>query len=125
MTPDQGDLFCGKPRARPSDPETSHVAADGISPDDLRQSQVQVLLLFREEGPFTDERLVELCRERGVKQSPSGLRTRRSELVDKGLLEDSGDRQETMFGNPAIVWRTTKGGRFLAADIQSRRERGE
>lgn len=113
----QADLFGGEAHARRSDPATSHHAAKRVNLGNLRESQKEVLALLGRTGPVTDETLVEKAREEGVRQSPSGLRSRRAELVDKGLAEDSQERQETMFGNPATVWRLTKKGRFLARDL--------
>jgi hypothetical protein len=37
--------------------------------------------------------------------SVSGARTRRSELVDVGMVEDSGRRELTQAGRQTIVWR--------------------
>lgn len=88
--------------ARSTDPQTSWDAARSISSARLRASQVYVLTLFKELGPMTDESLLE-CAERGV-QSPSGLRTRRAELVELGLLRDSERRARLRSGRWAIVW---------------------
>jgi hypothetical protein len=61
---------------------------------------------------MTDTKLVELYglgTEEGEcpKQSPSGIRTRRSELVEEGIVKDSG-RLETLPSNrKAIVWELT------------------
>lgn len=88
--------------ARRTDPSTSHAAAASISSSKLRSSQVAVLEWLREHGPATDEALVELYN--GPDQSPSGLRTRRRELVEQRLVRDSGARQPLASGRMAIVW---------------------
>lgn len=92
-------------RARSTDPATSHAAAASLG--DLRPSQAAVLALFQELGPMADEALLISYRERAVEpsQSDSGLRSRRAELVDQGLLEDSGERGLTGSGRATIVWR--------------------
>ena len=101
--PSQNDLF--KAHARASDPHTSHDAARSLSPAKLRDSQKAVLGHFRKFGPMTDTDLVNLYV--GSPQSRSGLRTRRSELVDRGLVEDTGARKKLPTGRNAIVWRAT------------------
>lgn len=79
--------------ARRSDPETSHEAAASLDPDTMRRSQKEVYQVFHQWHPagITDLELVEWAGRWGVKQSPSGLRTRRRELVDGGLLRFSGE----------------------------------
>jgi hypothetical protein len=96
--------------ARSTDPVTSHDAAASVS--DLRGSQQDVLRAFPP-LPFgiTDEELVAKYRRmqgEGVVrlQSESGIRTRRAELVKKGLVVDSGERRLTTNGRKATVWRT-------------------
>lgn len=79
-------------RARRADPETSHEAAKSVV--ELRKRQQAVLEVLKC-GPTTDEELV--CKYPYFaweeadypKQSPSGLRTRRSELVALGTAGSS------------------------------------
>ena len=103
VDPAQNDFF--KAHARESDPHTSHDAARSLSPDKLRDSQKAVLGHFRKFGPMTDTDLVNIYV--GSPQSRSGLRTRRNELVDRGLVEDTGARKKLPTGRNAIVWRAT------------------
>lgn len=91
------------PRARRTDPATSHTAASSVA--HLRHTQQVVLTLLRLEGGQTDEELLLLWNDRIADRiSPSGLRTRRAELVDMGLVRDSGDRRPLQSGRMAIVW---------------------
>jgi hypothetical protein len=103
VDPKQNDLFRAK--ARHSDPHTSHDAARSLSAGELRDSQKAVLGHFRRFGPMTDTDLITVYV--GSPQSRSGLRTRRSELVDRGLIEDTGARKKLPTGRNAIVWRAT------------------
>lgn len=89
--------------ARRDDPGTSWDAARSLDPTVLRQSQRVVLRVLRDHGPMTDEDLV--SRTTGV-LSPSGARTRRSELVAKGLVFDTGARVTLSSGRRGIVWAT-------------------
>jgi hypothetical protein len=94
-------------RARRADPSTSHDAAR-VATDRARESQRDVYRLLRRFGPLTDEQLVEAAAQAGVQQSPSGLRTRRAELVDAGWVVDTGERRELPGRSRktvAIVWR--------------------
>jgi hypothetical protein len=91
------------PRARAGDPQTSHDAAASV--EHLRQSQIAVLATLVTLGePATDEQIADAYRGRWPRQSPSGLRTRRSELVEAGLVEDSGVRVTMSTGRKAIAW---------------------
>lgn len=122
---DNGLRFCGldrdmaapgpkpeKAHARTTDPVTSHEAAGSVK--HLRVSQEAVLSAFPSSPllGMTDQELVSkyghLTGEGHVPlQSESGVRTRRSELVKKGRLVDSGDRRLTVSGRKSIVWRRT------------------
>ena len=112
------DLTPERAHARRSDPLTSHAAAASITPDQLRASHVAVLAVFRRVGAMHDERLLAAYADVtllhgtiGPRQSPSGLRTRRRELVDLGLLRDSGERVTLPSGRRSIIWeQTTPGG---------------
>jgi len=92
--------------ARRTDPETSHEAAASV--ENLRASQHAVWALLREIGPSTDEELAEAVRQSPrFLISPSGLRTRRHELVDAGLVHDTGQRKILATGRRAVVWAAT------------------
>lgn len=90
----QDDLFT---RSRLNDPATSKAAAHKL---ELRGSQKRVLEAFQLYGPMTDERAVKLI----DRMSPSGVRSRRSELVVLGKLRDSGRKNTLDSGNEGIVW---------------------
>lgn len=107
MSGEQPSLW-GEPRAvaRSSDPPTSWEAARSIRGKRIRESQAIVLRLLRAYGPMTDEQLLEyLARsEWAGTLSPSGARTRRSELVSRGLVFDTRRRWRLASGRLAIVW---------------------
>jgi len=90
------------PRARTTDPKTSHDAAESVH--DVTATQDYVLRALRK--PRTDVELLEAYRnfKRAPRASESGLRTRRSELVRQGLVRDSGRRVVLESGRAAIVW---------------------
>lgn len=102
-----------RPLARPSDPATSHAAARAI--DNLTAHQAAVLRVLRVTGrPMTDDDIAEHYARwiaSGNKELPeqtaSSLRTRRSELVDKGLVKDSGQRAPMRTGRPGTAWSAT------------------
>lgn len=97
--------------ARRGDPVTSHMAAASIKSEEIRRSQQGVLSMFERYGPMHDVALVERYMLNAApisdlpQQSESGVRTRRSELVTKGVLEDSGRKEQLPSGRKAIVWR--------------------
>lgn len=92
------------PVARRTDPATSHAAAR--STRDTGTIRARILELIRTEGPLTDEELLELYARRhpDTPASPSGIRTRRKELVEMGYLEDSGQRATTKAGRQTAIW---------------------
>lgn len=95
-------------KARTTDPETSFEAAASVTK--VRASQEAILGILRDHGPLTDEQIA-LVYENRVKQgadvprqSPSGLRTRRDELVKQGKVRDSEERGTTASGRRTIIW---------------------
>lgn len=95
------------PRARTTDPATSHAAARSVA--HLRHNQAVILSLLNLEGAQTDEELMLLWNDRIAERiSPSGLRTRRSELVDLGYVRDSGERRALESGRMATVWEVVR-----------------
>ena len=94
------------PRARNTDPTTSHNAAASVATDTLTRTQALILEALRAHGPLTDEQLCQRIAD--VERKPvsvSGIRTRRSELVTAGRVIDTGRRQPTLTGRSAIVWK--------------------
>lgn len=88
---------------RRNDKSTSWFAAISISSEN-RVRLYEAIRLALWDGRRTDDELRENLLVRGVAHSPSGLRTRRSELVKSGWVRDSGERRDSDLGHPAIVW---------------------
>ncbi len=94
--------------ARADDPETSWAAARSVGA--VTEKRAAVLNVLRNFPPgLTDHQLVQLYASwhPNVPQSESGLRTRRSELVELGLVVDSGQRVRLPSRRMATVWRAT------------------
>lgn len=96
------------PRARQADPLTSHAAADAA---DLLGSQQLVYAIFEKLGHgIPDHELVDWAAFFGTagarlrRYSPQRLRTARAELVEKGLIRDSGRVAPTEYGRDAVIW---------------------
>lgn len=91
------------PRARNTDPATSHHAATAVA--NVTETQQAILEAYRAHGPMTDE---ELCQRLAVDTqrpvSVSGIRTRRAELVEAGTVHDTQTTRPTATGRAAIVW---------------------
>lgn len=95
-------------KARSTDPETSKAAAKSV--EEITDKQRDVLKIFEDwRVGLTDVKLVQIY-TRGAtagivsKQAPSGIRTRRRELVDAGLLVDTEEREKLPSGRKAIMW---------------------
>lgn len=100
----QPDLF-SVPHARWSDPQTSRQAAESISLTAVSQTQERILTVFKFHGHLSDEQLEQHFETYWPgTASPQGVRSRRGELVRKGLVLDSGRRGTTKYGRGCIVW---------------------
>jgi hypothetical protein len=90
------------PLARHTDPATSHAAAESVQ----NVTQTQEYILKALTRPRTDLELVEAYRnlKEAPRASESGIRSRRSELVARGLVIDTGDRVKLPSGRLAAVW---------------------
>ncbi len=95
------------PAARHTDPETSHDAAKSVK--DLTATQAAIVRILREHGPMVDQDLslhyrVMAHGKRAPWAAESGIRSRRAELVELGLVVDTGARQKLASGRQSIVW---------------------
>ncbi len=95
------DLFA---HARRSDPQTSKDAAASVRK--ITERHKDILDMLKLLTALTDEDIFREFRRAEIKISESGARTRRKELVDMGLVEDSTERKLTKCGRKTIVWKT-------------------
>jgi len=89
-------------RARRTDPETSREAASSFTADRLTEIQKDVLAFFRSHGPATDEELREALKAKHPAESTT--RKRRTELVQRGLIRDTGTTKFSGNRRRMIVW---------------------
>jgi len=94
------------PDTRRTDPETSHEARDTSN---AAASLGAVLSVLREAGPMTDEELVGQMEvaaawDRVPLFTAQRIRTARSALVERGLVEHTGAHRPTVTGRRARVW---------------------
>ena len=94
--------------ARRTDPITSHLAAASVQ--GIRASQRMILGALVRHGPGTDEDIYRWLKDEGHNISLSGARTRRSELVRLGIVEDSGEKTALPSRRLAVIWRLKPGG---------------
>jgi hypothetical protein len=91
-----------QPRARTGDPITSHDAAASVKR--IRESHELLLAAFERFGYMSDTELAKRLASVGAMLSPSGIRSRRAELVEMGKLRDSGRTDILPSGRRSIVW---------------------
>lgn len=94
-------------RARRTDPVTSHLAADSV--DNVTATQAYILRCLKR--PRNDSQLVQAYNayKTAPRASESGIRSRRAELVDRGLVVDTGRRVRLDSGRYSIVWGLSNG----------------
>jgi hypothetical protein len=99
------------PSTRTTDPQTSHDAAQSVR--NITATKLAILeVLFRS---LTDEDLIDRYYARvevglAPLASPSGIRSRRAELVRDGYVE-AVDFAKTASGRTTLMWRVTLDGR--------------
>jgi hypothetical protein len=92
-------------RKRHDGSDTMHAGAEAVAKA-LPSMRARVMALFRERAELTDPELVDLYRERYGPGLYRSIGTRRKELVDHGLLHDTGRRRPNpMTGVQTIIWR--------------------
>ena len=101
-------LFDDSPRARFTDPLTSHHAADQSSKF-LSVMKQRILHLFEVKGPMTDSELrdsymVAAAMSGWELTRPDTPRKRRSDLSNDGYLVATGETRENKFGSLEQVW---------------------
>lgn len=93
-------------------PATSFEAADSVIRPNEKQNAVLEAFKSNMPDPMHDEELIHHYHflrsefsDRFPQQSDSGIRSRRAELVSKGLLVNSGSRAKTRAGRSTIIWK--------------------
>lgn len=101
-------------RARKSDPETSHAAADSITAEGREASEYEVLAILQAATtPITAEQIEARHLNRaGWGETPhhytaSRLRTALKQLADDGLVYRTGVEGRTKSGRRAATWQVT------------------
>lgn len=100
------------PRVRESDPVTSHAAADSNTKEHRSAVEAGVLEILASET-CTDEVLTKFYFSQRYfygwpDTHPDSVRKRRSDLTNRGLVEDSGLVGVTKSGRKAVKWTTVK-----------------
>ncbi|MEH3088736.1 MAG: hypothetical protein PGN24_03745 [Microbacterium arborescens] len=98
-------------RARPAVLDEPSIVASAAQTTE-RTSEVQVVILdiFAKAGALTDDQLVALYEARveaypGLpRATPQSVRTRRSELAHRGLVQSLAERGVSRYGNPCTMW---------------------
>lgn len=98
------------PKARKTDPQTSHDAASSVK--EVSATQAAIMMILRS-APMCDERLVtEYQRWQPLdgypKATPQSIRSRRAELVRMGLVQDAGFKESMTTGRFGIVWKVVR-----------------
>jgi hypothetical protein len=99
----QISLFEPHTRARPGDPDTSHIAAERIQ-HRMTDIQIEVLDYFRSIWP---QAITDLDLQSYFNDHKSTHRTRRSELTEMGLIVDTKLRR-FQDGSNRVLWRAVK-----------------
>lgn len=107
--------------SRSTDPATSAIAASLVKANRSACLRARILRILDRVGPLSDEMLDYECNPPAIARgstSPSGMRTRRAELVGLGLVERHSIGQSRS-GRPCTVWCITQAGREALADLSN------
>lgn len=99
------------PFARKKDPATSKLAASRVK--NVLSTRDVVLDIMTRKGPMIDAKLISEYQKAAAKgkapmASESGIRTRRSELVQLGQVIATDKVAKTPYGRAAVVWAAKK-----------------
>lgn len=99
-------MSMSRPRARNTDPGTSHAAAASVSEHTMTITKERLVMVIWARGPITDYDIESVYRSVWPDQlvSSSGLRTRRAELVADGRVTKTGDLVTLPSGRRADQW---------------------
>lgn len=107
-------------RARKTDPDTSHKAAEQVG--DLRDNMALVLRTIALYGPVTQDSVHGICcEEMGENwndKAHSSYRSLVSALEKRGLVRDSGLRGKSDRGNLAVMYEATEEGHSMLVAAQ-------
>ena len=93
------------PHARTLDPSTSHAAARSVEHvTATKKAILSILSVACSDVELVDRYYAQVDMGNAPKASPSGIRSRRAELVEQGLVEDTGYRVKLASGRSAILW---------------------
>ena len=103
---ERGRPVIPEPRARLTDRGTSHAAAKSVR--NQTATHARIVDVLERSGPATDEEIAGYYFHLGQlfdwpPVSPSGLRSRRAELVDLGVIVESG-KSRTKSGRSCTIW---------------------
>jgi hypothetical protein len=98
--------YCPTPQARTTDPDTSHHAAQTITPNTANTIRHLVHDAIKQHGPITDEQLATIFTANHWPGTPSGIRTRRNELTTAELIIRHPTNGTTTSGRQAAQWTT-------------------
>jgi len=109
------------PIARTTDPATSWKAATSVKKKTINQA-MEIILFLLHKQPFTDEEIYDykFLVENSI--SPSGMRTRRNELLQAGLIVSCGEGK-TKSGRSCHKWQLTIRGEEVYEYINNRTEK--
>jgi hypothetical protein len=89
--------------ARRDDPDTSKRAAASIGSNQLRARNKRAHGLLVKHGPMARFQLIECFGDAGYKDSPEGVRTAVSWLIDHGRAQETGRETKTPRGRMAGI----------------------